>query len=513
MAEFLFANNAQSALAGSISNSSTVLNLLPGGGAQFPSPGAGQQFELTIVDTATGLIREIVYCTSRTADTLTVVRAREGTTALSWAANSPVALLVTKGQLEGFLQDADAQYQSGNYGVDTGAVNAYVTSLTPAITSAPPAGMPVRVRIKAGNGNTGASTLNAGWGSANIVRTDGSALIGLELVASRTYEFIWTSAGTFQLQAPGPATPAAVTAGTDGRSFITPQLLATALGTKILLPGQCYLARTSATNLRLSPYNGQLVPVAGAMQAIPAAGINVANTSITLNGVGGQNLAANAGYLVALNQSNQLEFWTLATGHTASSTAGNIGTEIITGQNTKTLVGMVFTNASSQFVDTDGSLYVLSWFNRKLKTSRTTFTTGVKTYASNVVGEIDPSIVNNFLTWDGALVQFDNTGAVEVVSSGVSAMTSVGFDSTTVAEREAAVFTGMQTSSEGAATIGMSNFSGVKSGLAEGQHYATLLGCVVDSAGASNTADWFGGVGVISSTQFPRNNLAISVQG
>jgi hypothetical protein len=511
MAEFLFANNAQSALAGSISNSSTVLNLLPGGGAQFPSPGAGQQFELTIVDTATGLIREIVYCTSRTADTLTVVRAREGTTALSWAANSPVALLVTKGQMEAFLQESDAQYQTGNYGVDTGAVNAYVTMLTPAVTSAPPAGMPFRVRIKAGNTNTGASTLNAGWGNANIVRTDGSALIGLELVASQTYTFIWTASGSFQLQSPGPATSAAVTAGTDTRSFITPALLATALGTKILIPGQCYMYRTSATQIRLIPFNGQLVPVAGSMQAI-GTGINAANTGITLNGVGGQNLSADAGYLVALNQSNQLEFWTLATGHSTSSTAGNIGTEIITGQNTKTLVGMVFTDASSEFVDTDGSLYVLSWFNRKLKTSRTTFTSGAKTYASNVVGEIDSSIVNNFLTWGSTNVEFDNTGSVEVLSSGMSAMTSIGFDGTTP-EREAAVFTGMHTSTEGSSEIGMTNFSGVTAGLAEGQHSATLLGCVVNSAGASGTADWTGGTGVISAIQFPRNNLAISVQG
>jgi hypothetical protein len=513
MTKFLFANNAQSALAGSISNTSTVINLLPGGGAQFPSPGAGQQFELTLVDIATGLIREIVYVTNRTADTLTVVRGQEGTVAIGWAANSPCAELVTKGQLEAFLQQGDAQSQSGNYGVDTGAVNSYVVSLDPAITSTPPAGTPVRVLIKAGNGNTGPAVLNAGWGPEPIVRDDGSALIGLELVAGQIADFIWTTAGDFQLQAPGPATAAAITAGTDERSYVTPSQLAAALGTQVLVSGQAYFSYVSAAQVKLSPKNGQLVTVAGVLYAVPAAGITAANTSITLNGVGSQNLSASSGYLVALNESLQLEFWTLATGHSPSTTAGNIGTEIITGHNDKTLVGFVYTNSSSEFSDTDGNLNVLSWFNRKLKKSIKTFTGSPTLAADAAPAELSTTMRNNFIVWSGELVNYCNTGSVVAINSAQRAMTGISFDAGATVELNAAVFTGMRTNSEGSATTGSSAFSGVKSGLVEGQHVATLYGATYNYAG--NAAVWTGGTTGFTglSDTPPPNVMTIEVWG
>lgn len=101
---FLFANNASSTLAGPISPSATELNLASGGGALFPDPGADEQFALTLVDAATGLQTEILYCTERVGDTLTVVRAQEGTVAQSWLAGDPAANLATAGQMEAMVQ-------------------------------------------------------------------------------------------------------------------------------------------------------------------------------------------------------------------------------------------------------------------------------------------------------------------------------------------------------------------------------------------------------------------------
>ena len=86
MSKILFANNAQTTLAGGISNVATTANLAPGSGALFPSPGAGQYFCLTFSDAATGLLLEIVHVTGVSGDTITMVRGQEGTTALAWLA-------------------------------------------------------------------------------------------------------------------------------------------------------------------------------------------------------------------------------------------------------------------------------------------------------------------------------------------------------------------------------------------------------------------------------------------
>jgi hypothetical protein len=103
---FLFANNAATTLAAPISSTATSVTLASGTGSEFPSPSAGQQFELTFNDAATGLLTEIVYCTSRSGDVLTIVRAQEGTTAQSWLAGDLAANLVTAGQMAAMLQTA-----------------------------------------------------------------------------------------------------------------------------------------------------------------------------------------------------------------------------------------------------------------------------------------------------------------------------------------------------------------------------------------------------------------------
>jgi hypothetical protein len=64
--------------------------------------------------------------------------------------------------------------QSGNYALDTGAANAYVVAISPAI-AAYTNGMTVRFRVV--NGNTGASTLNAGAGAVPLVNDVAGALV------------------------------------------------------------------------------------------------------------------------------------------------------------------------------------------------------------------------------------------------------------------------------------------------------------------------------------------------
>jgi len=78
-------NRAYSKLAAAITIDGTTLTVTAGDGAKFPST---YPFHLTIED-------EIVSCTSRTTDSLTVVRAQQGTSAAAHANKTYVALNIT----------------------------------------------------------------------------------------------------------------------------------------------------------------------------------------------------------------------------------------------------------------------------------------------------------------------------------------------------------------------------------------------------------------------------------
>ena len=106
---FLFANNASSTLAAPISSTATALTVASGTGVEFPSPGASQQFAATLNDAATGLLYEVVYCTARSGDGFTtILRAQEGSTALSWLPGDLIANVPTAGQMQAFVQTVTA---------------------------------------------------------------------------------------------------------------------------------------------------------------------------------------------------------------------------------------------------------------------------------------------------------------------------------------------------------------------------------------------------------------------
>lgn len=73
----LFTNNADSTMSGSLASAATTLTLFAGGGAKFPTPTAGDYFLLTLYEHDVSNNEEnieIVKCTARTSDTLTIVR-------------------------------------------------------------------------------------------------------------------------------------------------------------------------------------------------------------------------------------------------------------------------------------------------------------------------------------------------------------------------------------------------------------------------------------------------------
>jgi hypothetical protein len=83
----LFSNNAVSLLKTGISASDTLLTVLAGQGALFPSPTDNEFFVVTLEDQA-ATQQEILHVFARNGDTFTIARGREGTSARSWTASA-----------------------------------------------------------------------------------------------------------------------------------------------------------------------------------------------------------------------------------------------------------------------------------------------------------------------------------------------------------------------------------------------------------------------------------------
>lgn len=99
---FLFSNTATATLASSVTAAATTIQLNSGAGSQFPAPAASAVFHATLADVSGNT--EIVRVTARATDTLTVVRAQEGTSARNFAAGSRFELRLTAESLASFAQ-------------------------------------------------------------------------------------------------------------------------------------------------------------------------------------------------------------------------------------------------------------------------------------------------------------------------------------------------------------------------------------------------------------------------
>jgi hypothetical protein len=180
----LYANNAYSILANSISDSVTTINIAPGTGSRFPSPTGNQFFRLTITGAASpNSSIEIVYVTSRSTDALTVIRGREGTTAQSWSVNDLCANEPTAEMLKQFMQPY--------FAIDEGVADAYVVNTQQNQTTYY-SGMPVVFSTPNAN-VTATPTLNLnGIGARVIKNASGGALVAGEIRALTPIEVLYS---------------------------------------------------------------------------------------------------------------------------------------------------------------------------------------------------------------------------------------------------------------------------------------------------------------------------------
>ena len=124
MAQALFTNNAFSLLASGITDSATSISVTADDGALFPNPTGGNYFYATLIDTSNNL--EIVKCTARSTDALTVVRGAESTTARAYSAGDRIELRLTAAG----ITEADGYVFTADESSDTSCFPLFVTAAT-----------------------------------------------------------------------------------------------------------------------------------------------------------------------------------------------------------------------------------------------------------------------------------------------------------------------------------------------------------------------------------------------
>lgn len=120
--------------------------------------------------------------------------------------------------------------------------------------------------------------------------------------------------------------------------------------------GQCRLVATSSTVLTLTPVDGQFIKIAGSIYAIPSAGVTLSNSGLS---------SSTRYYIYAYISGGNVTLNATTTAYATDTTSGNVGVKIKSGDNAFTLVGMIYTSAASQFVDSASNRQVLSYFNRR----------------------------------------------------------------------------------------------------------------------------------------------------
>ena len=270
---------------------------------------------------------------------------------------------------------------------DTGAANAYTaTNATPLVAGTWVDGVIQQVKIA--HANTGASTYAPdGLPAIPIYGLSGQPLQGGELALNGTAILMRATVagvnsgnpiavlmecfGGAQPVAPAAASQHAVQLGQVGH-------------------GQCRLSVASATSLVLKPYNGNNVLVNGIPLTLPSAGVSVSNSG----------LSASTLYYVYLAGTTASPSLVLsATGHVTATS----GVEVMSGDATKTLVGMIMTNASSQFSDTVLFRGCANWFNRR-KLLGAALTSSVSTTSTSAT-KLSTTLDISFLCWSDDIPQ------------------------------------------------------------------------------------------------------------
>jgi hypothetical protein len=202
-------NNANATLAAGITSSATSITLTTGQGARFPSLSGGDYFYATLVDTSNNL--EIVKCTARSTDVLTVIRAQESTTARAYNTGDRIEIRLTAQTFIDAVNEIGPTQISDEANSSTGYLA--LPSGTTAQRPASPNGSMIRK-----NTTTGYieyyDTASSSWIGLGAFQATGGTI-----VSSGGYTYhTFTSSGTFNVSAGAKSIETLVIAGGGGGS-------------------------------------------------------------------------------------------------------------------------------------------------------------------------------------------------------------------------------------------------------------------------------------------------------
>jgi hypothetical protein len=235
--------------------------------------------------------------------------------------------------------------------------------------------------------------------------------------------------------------------------------------------GQCRLSKSGA-NLILLPVAGDKLIVNGVVCTVPSAGVTLAPTGLTPGTTYFIYATASAGAVNALVAST--------TAHATSSTAGQVGIEVMSGDNTRTLVGMARIITGPAWQDTYAQRFVRSWFKDPGLACRG-FLTANRTTASTSFIELNTEIRCEFLAWSNEVFHFCLSGRGFVATGTDRINAGIGIDQGTTPETGTQNFGGTATGGTAAAPFATQAILQIS----EGYHFATLA--AASNSGATCT--------------------------
>lgn len=250
--------------------------------------------------------------------------------------------------------------------------------------------------------------------------------------------------------------------------------------------GQCILS-WNGTSLQLKPRGGNLITINGAVMTVPDAGVSLTPSGLT---------NSTTYYVYAFNNAGNVDLVLSTTGHSTSTTAGNKGVEIETGNDARTLVGMARTISTSAFSDTASKRFVRSWFNDPGLPLTTSFLSSANTTSSATFVELSASARAEFLIWAGEVLDATCSGVISNSSTG-SSYGAMGLDGTTPV--------GPEFATNPAIAGGRAPFSvNYVNTLSEGYHYLTVLGAALTAGNMFCYSASVGGTGTAISAKLKR---------
>ena len=186
---------------------------------------------------------------------------------------------------------------------------------------------------------------------------------------------------------------------------------------------QCRLSLVApGGNLILERLNGKFLWITDRNQVIPEVGITHTITSAS----------ANTAYYIYAFIDTGTGLMLLERSVTVPDIDAN-GMPIKTGDATRTLVGMAYTDNPAAWVDDPTKRWVLSYWNRVEKGMLNSFSANRAT-ASATYAEVNTEIRTQFISWADECVKAWCDGSVSGSANNVRSSTSLGLDSTTVAQ-------------------------------------------------------------------------------